>query len=60
MTKQDWVFVWVFYTHGLALIALGAHSLPRYAGCGLFGVLFGLVAVLAATYNITLPPEENY
>ena len=60
MIKQDWIFVLVFYTHGLALIAFGAYSLPRFAGCGLFGMLFGFVAVLAATYNIKLPPEENY
>jgi hypothetical protein len=60
MTKQDWIFVCVFYTHGLALIALGVHSMPRLAGCGLFGMLFGFVAVLTATYNIKLPPDSNY
>ena len=54
MSKFDWLFVAVFYTHGLALMLYGFESLDRLAGCGLFGMItgFGMVCISALSIKL--------
>ena len=54
MARFDWLFVVVFYTHGMALFLYGWHSLERLAGCGLFGMTLGFVFMLVSAYSIKL------
>ena len=57
MSKFDWVFVAVFYTHGMALMLYGFESLDRLAGCGLFGMITGFAMLLVSAFSIKL---EDY
>ena len=57
MTKSDWIFVVVFYTHGMALLIYGWHSLDRLAGCGLFGMVTGFAMLIVSAFSIKL---EDY
>ena len=54
MSKFDWVFVVVFYTHGIALLLFGFHSIERLAGCGLFGMLLGFAFMCVSALSIKL------
>ena len=54
MTKFDWLFVAVFYTHGIALLLFGFHSIERLAGCGLFGMVTGFCMVCISALSIKL------
>ena len=57
MNRSDWIFVAVFYTHGMALLIYGWHSLDRLAGCGLFGMLLGFGFMCVSALSIKL---EDY
>ena len=57
MSKFDWLFVAVFYTHGMALLIYGWHSLERLAGCGLFGMVTGFALMLVSAFSVKL---EDY
>lgn len=54
MTRFDWLFVAVFYTHGMALLLYGFHSIERLAGCGLFGMTLGFAFVCVSALSIKL------
>ena len=57
MTKFDWIFVTVFYTHGMALLIYGWHSIDRLAGCGLFGMVTGFAMLIVSALSVKL---EDY
>ena len=54
MTRFDWLFVVVFYTHGMALMLYGFESLDRLAGCGLFGMITGFAMLITSALSIKL------
>ena len=57
MTRSDWIFVVVFYTHGMALMLYGFESLDRLAGCGLFGMITGFAMLIVSALSVKL---EDY